>query len=173
MNSNLETGLFLPIRFYNSSTEQDRYKSQSEGVALINQNFVHVDCASLAPFQIILNNYCEEGTDTIDVHIICTDSGESTDIGYDSDYWEYYTDYDNQRIYMSYLGTQDFGSLGNGRYYLQITVVDKCEYTNIYTSDIFVISNCSLPADLTEYRLYGADNIEKRAIDATYLRIIK
>jgi len=182
MNSPLETGLFLPLRFYNNLSEQDRYKRLSEGVALIDQAYIHADCVTLLPFQIILKQYCEEGVSTITNTLICTD-GDSTVLPYTAASWELWSDTTNQLTYLSYLGDSDFtGYVNNGKYYLEITVVDMCGYTNTYYSDYFVITNCGtivtppIIYDTVDYRITSPSDDDKRMIDIDNpndLRIIK
>jgi hypothetical protein len=179
MNSQFETGLFLPLRFYHNLSEQDRYKRLSEGVALADQCYIHADCVTLCPFQIILKQYCEEGIATITNTLICID-GTETALSYTAASWELWSDTTNRLSYLSYLGDSDFtGQIGNGKYYIKLTIVDMCGYTNTYYSDIFIIRNCGsvVPTyDTVDYRITSPSDDDKRMIDTTNpndLRIIK
>jgi len=173
MNSPLESGLFLPVRFYKTLAEQDMYKRISAGVALIDEVYIYADCKTLIPFQIILNNYCEEGINGIFLELVCIDGDEILLTASDQDF-EYWNDTVNQLSYYSYLGNADFtGQIGNGKYYIRLTVVDMCEYTNIYYSDYFVIRNCETSYDIAEYRITSQNQSDKRLVDLTDLRITK
>lgn len=175
--NNLESGLFLPIRMYESVNHQDRYKSQSLGVALIDLNYPYVDCKALAPFQIVYQQM-DVATD-IDIALICADTGTVTALDYDSNHWEEYIDLDAQLVHTSYLGTDDWGALtDNGLYYLRVTIVDANSYTRVYYSDLFMIANCItetiLPdADSAEYRKYSLDPESIRKVSVSDLRITK
>jgi hypothetical protein len=174
MNSPLETGLFLPIRFYTSLEEQNRYKRTSTGVALVDETYIYVDCVALAPFQIILEQFCDTGIVSAVITLICTDNNAETALPYTESCWELWFDYTNRRTYLSYLGTDDFSAYTyNGRYYIKLDVVDMCEYTTTYYSDIFVIRNCAVPYDLNEYRATSQNINDKRLIDTSNLRITK
>jgi len=173
MNSPLETGLFLPIRFYNTLAEQDRYKRMSEGVALLDEAFVYADCKSLCPFQIILKQYCEEGVSDVIFDLVCYD-GNITTLPYTPASWELWSDTTNQLSYFSYLGNDDFtGLIESGKYYIQLTVIDMCGYTNTYYSDYFVVRNCDIFYDTDNYRLTSPSQDDKRLINVTDLRITK
>lgn len=107
----LESGLLLPIRFYNKIEEQDRYKNQSKGVALTELNYPYVDCTKLAPFQIkpLFNDFAESVT----VEIVCADTGEKTNLPYDATKWDEQIDSDS--VYsLSYLGNSDFSKFTSG-----------------------------------------------------------
>jgi hypothetical protein len=169
MNSPLETGLFLPIRFYDTKAEQDRYKSQSEGVSLIDQCFIHVDCDSLAPFQII-SNYENATAFPITWKIICAGEESEEFLDFNADHWEEYVD-SNGYLHVSYLGNDNLGvSLGNGRFYLQVDyAVGYRGY--IFYSDIFVVSNSSNVYSVQIYRKWSNNDGDLRLVDATDLRI--
>ena len=173
MNSPIETGLFLPIRFYESLGEQDRYKRISKGVALPDEVFVYVDCDTLAPFQVVIKD--NEELESVDWSIICLDTEEETVLPYTAADWEYWAYVPEQRL--SYLGTTSLsGYVTNGRSYLELTVTTSYlaeTYINKYYSDIFVIKNCSDFYETDDYRITSTSNIEKRAIDVTDLRITK
>jgi len=170
--NNLESGLFLPIRFYSSLDEQDRYKSHVEGVAFIDLNYVHVDCVALAPFQVVYDQM--DVAQSIQLDAICVDTNTLTNLPYNIPQWEEYVDIDNQLVYTSYLGNGDFsGLLSNGMYYFKLTIVDAQPETRYFYSDIFVISNCSSPDDTAEYRKWNQTESNLRSIDVSDLRITK
>lgn len=177
MNSNLESGLFLPIRFYNSIDEQNRYKRLSIGVGLVDSVYVHVDCTSLAPFQVVLNNYCEEGVASVTFDLICIDGTETISLPFTENFWEAYSDYDKQTTTLSYLGEDDFSAYTtNGKWYIHLIVNDMCENTSSFYSDLFVIASCysNNPIFQNEnYRITSSNSNDKRLIDATNLRITK
>lgn len=174
MNSPLEQGLFLPIRFYSSLTEQNRYKRISTGVSLVDETYVYVDCVSLAPFQIILDSFCDSGLFEVTFNLICTDTESVTTLPYNPEHWEWYVDSTNQRIYFSYLGNDDFTDLlYNGKYYIQLIVEDTCEQTDTYYSDVFVIKNCAVPYDNNEYRITSANQNDKRLVDLDNLNNLR
>jgi hypothetical protein len=172
MNSPLETGLFLPIRFYESLAEQDRYKHQSVGVSYIDENFVYVDCKTLAPFQLLFSQMAVNRT--ISWKVICEGTLEETTMPYNAEHWQEYVDIDLQLIWTSYLGNDDFtGMLSNGRHWIEITIEDADAYTRVYYSDKFVIMNCiTSPYDIAEYRKTTPSDSDLRLIDATNLRIV-
>jgi hypothetical protein len=170
MNSPLETGLFLPIRFYNTLAEQDRYKRSSLGTSLVNEVFIYVDCKTLAPFQIV-KAFSIAHNDAI-WKLICVDGTETITLPYNSAAWEYYGD--GTYTWISYLGTENLtGYLNNGLYYLEVTLVDNNSETFIYYSDLFVVANCDDLYATTDYRLTSQSIMDKRLINATDLRIIK
>lgn len=72
-SSLIEAGLFLPLRFYDSLDQQERFKPLSEGVSN-NYSYVYVDSLSLIPFQIHTEGY------KVSVHAICVDTGEEIDL---------------------------------------------------------------------------------------------
>lgn len=172
MNSPLETGLFLPLRFYDTLAEQDRYKVQSEGMALLPENYVHVDCTTLAPFQIVFSQVANNTS--IAFKLVCVDTGAETILPYDAAHWEEIIDTALQLIWTSYLGTDDFtGLIGNGKYYLVVSIEDAYPYTRTFYSDVFMISNCVAGAyDTLEYRKWTSSDNDLRLIDATNLRIL-
>lgn len=173
MNSPIESGLFLPVRFYKTLAEQDRYKRISTGVALVDEVYIYADCSTLLPFQLILDQYCEEGIVSASIKLVCVDGDEVT-LPYNVSCWELWNDTTNQLSYLSYLGTDDFtGLIGNGKYYIEITVVDMCEYTTVNYSDLFVIRNCESTYDVAEYRITSPSQEDKRLINTTDLRITK
>jgi len=177
MNSNLESGLFLPIRFYNSLWEQNRYKRLSVGVGLLDSVYIHVDCTHLAPFQVVLNNYCEEGVSSVTFNLICIDGTETISLPFNANYWELYSNYDTQTTTFSYLGEDDFSaSTTNGKWYIELIVNDMCENTSTFYSDLFVIASCGVSETIfaTEnYRVTSNNPNDKRLIDTTNLRITK
>ena len=92
MNSPIETGLFLPIRFYASIAEQDRFKRTSEGVALPNEVYIFVDCKSLAPFQVIVPSISDQSGGELqligtDITLVCVD-GERIALPYNATHWQ-------------------------------------------------------------------------------------
>jgi len=173
MNSPLESGLFLPVRFYNTLAEQDRYKRISQGVALVNEICVYGDCDTLLPFQIILDNYCEEGIVSAIITLVCAD-GVENELTFDPTKWELWSNTTTYTTHLSYLGTDNFtGLVSNGRYYIELNVTDMCENTSTYYSDFFMIANCDDLYDVDEYRITSPSQSDKRltSIDPTDLRI--
>lgn len=175
--NDLESGLFLPIRFYYQQTEQDRYKPQSYGVALTELNYPYVDCVSLAPFQ--LNTVSATLSDSVLFYAVCADSEELISLVYDSAHWQEYID--SEGIYhLSYLGDDNFtGELSNGLYYFIVAIVwpGGGATANFY-SDFVMINNCTDAAyDITEFRTYSEkvaqSNDLLRSINTTDLRITK
>lgn len=170
--NNLESGLFLPIRFYQYMTEQDRYKPQSEGVALTELNYPYVDCKTLAPFQVKFNSLSTALGVTFTAY--CAESHEAIDLAYNASHWHEYID-DNGNYYLSYLGTDDFSSdISNGLYYFKVSIQFSGE-TPYFYSDLVMIGNCGeTPYDIDEFRLHiQNDDTAVRAIDTTDLRITK
>lgn len=141
---NIETGLYLPIRFYLTSSEQDRYKRHSLGVALTELNYPHVDCESLAPFQLV---YEYEGyLSTVEINLICADSNEVIalpyNVGGEVVIWDDIITADGLH-HLSFFGNAWFGGYtSNGRYYLEVKIILPVGDPVIYYSDIFVIANC-------------------------------
>lgn len=172
---NIETGLYLPIRFYQTSTEQDRYKRHSLGVSLTELNYPYVDCASLAPFQIrhATDSETNYAPNAVILTAICADTNTVIPLPYNAAFWENYNA--NDVNWLSYLGGDDFtGLLQNGLYYLEVYFAFPSGDNWTYYSDLFRISNCGIAYDTEEYRVYS-ETIEdtKRLIDVTDLRIIK
>ena len=168
--NNLESGLFLPIRFYDDLNQQDRFKNQSKDVKLIEINYPFVDCVSLAPFQVI--RPFEYNTDSVVLTIICLSTGEETELPFHSGKWEEHIigDY----IYLSYLGNDDFsGLLEKGIYYLRLDITDTQPVTYSKYSDLFSIANCANPDDLNEYRRWNDSNGLRKINSADDLRIVK
>lgn len=155
MNSPLETGLFLPIRFYDSSYEQDRYKSQSEGVAVLDINLIHVDCDSLAPFQIPINYtgfISTPNNNQITWQLNCAGGDSQIELPYNAGCWQEYLDQTTLIFYTSYLGTDNFsGAVPNGRYYITLMIEDANNQLKIYWSDLFIVSNAGSPYDVVEF----------------------
>lgn len=171
--NDLESGLFLPIRFYLQKTEQDRYKAHSVGVSLLPECFPHIDCKSLAPFQ--LNYNSEVLSDLILFYAYCANTEQINSLLVDSAHWNEHisngTDYS-----LSYMGTDDFtGELNNGLYYFVVVVAFPDEITATYYSDLVMVSNCGGDSyDIEEYRVHSHQSGSNfRAIDATDLRITK
>lgn len=171
MNS-LESGLFLPIRFYWNISEQDRYKRHSLGVSLTDLNYVHVDCTTLAPFQI---SYMQGVTALgVSIALVCANGDNIVALPYNSAHWHEYID-DEGMYFLSYLGDDDFSSYtDNGLKYLIVTIQTSSGDRSWY-SDLFMISNCeTTPYGVEEFRSWvGSDSTNLRAIDATDLRIVK
>lgn len=168
MNSPIETGLFLPIRFYNTLAEQNRFKRISEGVSTIDEIYIYADCKYLLPFQIVF--FQDEVTVSIDWKLICTDTEEETILPFNAANWETY--FDGTYEWVSYLGTEDLtGLVANGRYYFQVDITNSVTAVSSYYSDVFVIRNCNSYYTDTNYRLTTPDNNNKRSIDITDLRI--
>jgi len=163
MNSPLETGLFLPLRFYNTITEQDRFKRNSIGLSLIDEIYLYADCDTLMPFQI----YLTELDDIVDItiNLICED-GTSTVLPYNSTEWEFYVD---ELQWVSYLGTDSFlGLYTKGRYYLQVDIeLDNTDNTVLsFYSDIFAVGDCATgSSDSIDYRTTTPSIMDKRLVD--------
>jgi len=165
----------LPVRFYNTLAEQDRYKRISKGVALVEEIYIYGDCKTLLPFQVILNNYCEEGIVSAVITMVCA-SGDEFELPFNTSFWELWSNTTTQQTHLSYLGTDDFsGFFGNGTYYIKLDVIDMCENTSTYYSDFFVIANCDSTYDVDEYRITSQSNSDKRLvnINTNDLRITK
>lgn len=175
MNSPLETGLFLPIRFYESIQEQDRYKHQSEGVSYLPENYVYIDCKTLAPFQIAMFQIDDQFDLSWDWALVCIDTEDEIIMpsgAAPQAHWEAYHDTDKNMLYLSYLGDDDFfASLYSGRFYIRISVMLDAVLT-IYYSDIFIIANCDSLYSSVEYRKYSSSDSDKRLSDVNELRII-
>lgn len=168
MNSPIETGLFLPIRFYETLTEQNRYKKISEGVALIDEVYIYADCKHLLPFQIVFAQ--DDTTSTIEWKLICTDTGDEIDLPYNASSWETYLN--NGYEWDSYLGDDDFSGITfNGKFYFVVTITNSLAEVTNYYSDVFVIRNCDSYYDDSNYRITSPSNNDKRLIDTTDLRI--
>lgn len=169
MNSPIETGLFLPIRFYETLAEQDRFKRTSEGVALLNEVYVFVDCKSLAPFQLILPQFSLSLTVTW--RIYCIDDTAPVELPYNDTDWEFYSD--GYKHWISYLGAGDLtGYVNNGKSYLEVTITDNDAVEHIQYSDFFIVNNCGELYETTNFRLTSQSTNDKRTIDGTNLRII-
>jgi len=123
MNSPIETGLFLPIRFYDTLAEQNRFKRISEGVALIDEVYIYADCKLLLPFQIVK---LYSASHTLKWYLICIDTEETVELDVDYAYWELYDN--GTYTWISYLGQQDLsGYTSNGMYYIQLQIsVSNC-----------------------------------------------
>lgn len=176
MNSPLESGLFLPLRFYTSIEEQNRYKPIATGVSLVDETYIYCDCKSLIPFQVIKSEFCDTGIYDISIEAICIDTEEILSLPYNSANWEVYVDYTNHKTYVSYLGTGDFtGYLSSGKFYLRVVITDMCEYSETFISDIFVVRNCDSLYETNDYRITSPSINDKRLIDinTTDLRITK
>lgn len=171
--TDLESGLFLPIRFYNASTEQDRYKRHSTGVALTEYNYPYVDCVSLAPFQL---SYTKDvGALTVEFNAYCADNNTQISLTFNAAEWQEYIS-SNGTYYLSYLGEGDFtGELSNGTYYFGVAITFTDSERIEFYSDLFRVKNCDDTAyEIEEYRVHSPKVGElKRAIDATDLRITK
>jgi hypothetical protein len=168
MNSPIETGLFLPIRFYDTLAEQNRFKRISEGVALIDEVYIYADCKLLLPFQIVK---IYSVSHTIRWYLICIDTEETVELDVDYDYWELYDN--GTYMWISYLGQQDLSAYtSNGMYYIQLEITDDESNISYYYSDIFVIRNCSGYYPDDNYRITSPMQMDKRLIDTTDLRII-
>jgi len=169
--SELESGLLLPIRFYNALSEQDRYKNQSKGVSLTELNYPFVDCSKLAPFQLYTPSLDYSMSISIQFKAVCADTEQVITLPYDGTKWlEEATDNGN---YWSYLGNDDFsGLLNNGLFYLTVNIVFGDGNMLKFYSDLFMIGNCAEASyDTDEFRLWGKGN-DFRSIDLTDLRII-
>lgn len=170
--NNLESGLYLPIRFYQYQTEQDRFKRHSTGVALTELNYPYVDCEKLAPFQVTyLNNVLALG---VHFNAFCADTNEMISLPYNSAHWEEHID-DSGIYHLSYLGTDDLsGYLSNGLYYFGI-VITFSNGSPYFYSDLFMVANCGTTAyETEEFRVWNASSGDyKRLINITDLRITK
>jgi hypothetical protein len=175
--NDLESGLFLPIRFYGSLAEQNRYRPHAEGVSYIKENYVVVDSVSLAPFQLLLAD--TQPLIGIDWKLICSDTGEETPCETPRIYpetnptWEDYIESGGFR-HLSYLGNSA-NSMNNGLYYLYVSVSiqydPETEIVREFYSDEFRINNSASPHDITEYRRYSDNPSDKRIVDPNTLRI--
>ena len=168
---NIETGLYLPIRFYLTSTEQDRYKRHSIGVALTELNYPYVDCTSLAPFQMTYES--AHYANLIEITAYCSDTNEAIVLPYTAEHWEDYFGSDDLHS-LSYLGTDDFtGLLANGMYFLYVKITRLIGAPIEYYSDLFRIANCGdAPYETESFRIYSDAPESFRAIDANDLRIV-
>ena len=170
MNSPIETGLFLPIRFYETLTEQNRYKRISTGVALIDEIYIYADCKYLLPFQVVF--FQDSTTSSIAWTLICSDTGEEIILPYNASEWETYNNQDFEWI--SYIGITDLsGLLSNGKFYIKLKVTNILSEVKEFYSDEFVIRNCSAYYDENNYRLTSPNQNDRRLIDTTNLRITK
>ena len=170
MNSPIETGLFLPIRFYETLTEQNRYKRISTGVALIDEIYIYADCKYLLPFQVVF--FQDSTTSSIAWTLICSDTGEETILPYNASEWETYNNQDFEWI--SYIGITDLsGLLSNGKFYIKLEITNILSEVKEFYSDEFVIRNCSAYYDENNYRLTSPNKNDRRLIDTTNLRITK
>jgi hypothetical protein len=168
MNSTIETGLFLPIRFYETLAEQDRFKRTSEGVALINEVYIFADCKTLCPFQIILPRY--SATITQKWRIYCVNETMPAELPVNATEWEIYDD--GTKHWISYLGTCDLrGYTNNGKSYLEVEIIDSDTVSHFYYSDLFIINNCDDLYETSNFRLTSPSVNDKRTIDGTNLRI--
>lgn len=168
MNSPLESGLFLPIRFYNALTEQDRYKRSSQGTSLIDEVFIFADYKTLCPFQVVFQQSAVNTS--ISWKLICVDTEEEITMPYTAACWEEYTD--GTYLWTSYLGNDDFSSVVyNGLFYIELTIEDADSETYVLYSDLFVVRNGAAAYDTENYRITSPSNADKRLIDATNLRI--
>ena len=172
--NNLESGLYLPIRFYLAQSEQDRNKRHSTGVALTELNYPYVDCVSLAPFQVSFPS--GSMLKTVLLYATCVDDGVLIPLTLQTtDYHEIIRS--DGMYFFSYLGTGNFsGVLSNGLHYLTLAIVIG-EESNDFYSDLFMIKNCAeTQYDTTEYRMYDTRDSRSgklRLVDATDLRITK
>jgi len=173
--NNLESGLYLPIRFYHKLSEQDRLKRHSVGVALTELNYPYVDCSTLAPFQVSFSS--GDVITGITLFAYCIGSTESVELSYSASDWQEFTS-DDGIYYLSYLGTSDFtGLLSNGLYYLELSLAFSDTSLTFY-SDLFMVGNCISEAyETSEYRVtdqrIGISTEFMRLIDTTDLRITK
>lgn len=143
----LESGLLLPIRFYNNKEEQDRYKNQSQGVALTELNYPYVDCAKLAPFQIILPQV-ELAVEFV-LKAICANTGTTITLPFNAVHWQ--ETVLNSIHWVSYLGTDTFTSLsGNNLYYLELFLAFEDEGHLYYYSDLFMTLPCDSSPDMAK-----------------------
>ena len=170
--NNLESGLLLPIRFYNTLEEQDRYKNHALGVALNEKTYPYVDCASLAPFQITWETRDYTYYANNQLILICVDRGTETALPYNHLHWQEYVGTGDTH-YHSYMGTDDFSAFTfNGLFYLEF----RCTFTptmefRIFYSDLFMIANCDETGyDIEDYRIWSS-GANYRSVDATDLRI--
>ena len=169
--NNLESGLYLPIRFYQNLSEQDRNKRQSIGVALTELNYVYIDCATLAPFQLLYPDTSAFISANIDV--ICANSGTIVNIPYNGASWnDKANDFGSNTL--TYSGDATLTGLGNGLFYMAVNVVLASETQTLY-SDLFMIKNCGETSYTTQdFRIHNQQAGNNfRAIDPTDLRITK
>ena len=168
--SGLETGLLLPIRFYRTLAEQDRYKNQSLGVALTELNYPYVDCTKLAPFQVNVSDSFTEIDFPMEYSLtaICVDTGERINLPINITHW-------SQLIYgdtysLSYFGTDDFtGLLSNALYYLEIYADFEAWGVTYFYSDLFRTFGCESVGDNID--LFVAKSSGGESIKVEDLRI--
>lgn len=177
---NIETGLYLPIRFYQSLNEQDRHKRHSLGVALTELNYPVVSCISLAPFQILhaIDSSVDYYPNTVTIDIICADTNVVTPLTYNGQHWDFTNQ--NDLFWLSYLGSEDWSGVitNDGLFYLEVYFEFASGNSATYYSDLFYM-NCTDDSgsgvyDVEEFRVHSqlaGDN--KRLIDVTDLRITK
>lgn len=159
----------MPLRFYPTLQEQDRFKTHVVGVSFIDLNYVHADCRALIPFQIAFVN--AQLLENIEWSAVCVDTGDEISLVWNNAKWEQWYDTEKGQVYVSYLGSDDLDGLGNGKYYLKVTFPDAYPIRTFY-SDEFIISNCASPADISEYRRWNNDT-DLRKINVNDLRITK
>lgn len=135
----IETGLYLPIRFYQKLTEQDRYKRHALGVSLTELNYAYVDCQSLAPFQLVYDN--EQFATSIGMDVICADSGERSVFAYNASLWDDVIVTDTLH-HLSYNAGGWYVGLTNGKYYLEVTINIPGTSPIVFFSDLFMVGNC-------------------------------
>ena len=174
MNSPLESGLFLPLRFYPTLAEQNRYRPISQGVGLLDETFIYADCTSLLPFQILIQQ--RESIEPALLAVKCADTGETefdTD-AFPVECWEQYLDVDKSVLWISYLGKDVFAGLNNGRKWIEFSFLDEQSSLITFYSDIFMVSNCNITDpvyELDQYSKISEYGNESRAIDINDLRI--
>lgn len=168
--NDLDSGLYLPLRFTLERSEQDRYKRHSKGVALTELNYIYLDCRTLAPFQLTYpqtSNFV-----SADMRVVCADNESEVDIPYVSSSWD--VQISDGYSYLTYLADATVGGLSNGLFYIVVDIELSDGSFSMY-SDLFMISNCdSEPYESQNFRVHslGSGN-NFRAINATDLRITK
>ena len=170
MNSPIETGLFLPIRFYETLNEQNRYKRISSGVALVDEVYIYADCKYLLPFQVVF--FQDSTTASTAWTLVCSDTGDEIELPYNASEWELYGN--NEYEWISYLGLTDVsGLLFNGKFYIRLSVTNIASEVKEFYSDEFIVRNCNAYYEENNYRLTTPNQSDRRLIDTTNLRITK
>lgn len=168
-NTNLEQGLFLPIRFYSDIEQKESNKPLSSGVSN-NYSYVYVDCKKLIPFQLYIPRPFV--ITAYRIWIVCVETGveeELLEIAYKC-FGTFELEVGLDRGILGYNGNATGMELSEGLHYLHIEVEANYSETLQYYSDDFMVKSCELPEE-THYRVHSKDGQSYRLIDATNLRI--
>jgi len=167
-NTQLEQGLFLPIRFYTSITEKEKYKPLSQGVAN-NYSYVYVDSNRLIPFQIYIPYlYVIE---TVNITLHCVETGETTSLGDVASkcVGTYEFEVGLDRGVLIYKGDARGLGLATGLHYIDVNLSSPNGDIILYSDD-FMISEI-IPLAQEDLRVHSPSPESFRLIDATNLRI--